>query len=90
MTECKCPKCGTLLSITVKEQPIAITVESVKKAFPEDLEALLSFEDKGDWIILKPTHFLGSENFGRIATIVRELGGEYASAGKGSHFRISK
>jgi len=92
MSECKCPKCGAVLSITVKEQPTArtTTVDSVKVAFPEDLESLLTFEDKGDMIVLKPRQFLGSENFAKIASVVRGLGGEYVSAGKSSHFRVPK
>jgi hypothetical protein len=92
MTECKCPKCGVVLSITAKEQPLAknVTVDSVKLAFPETLQSLLTFEDKGDSIVLKPQHFLGSESFGKVASVVRGLGGEYVSAGKGSHFRIRK
>jgi hypothetical protein len=92
MTECKCPKCGAVLSVTAKEQPTtkAVTVESVKTTFPEDLESQLTFEDKGDKIILKPRQFLGSENFAKIASVVRALGGEYVNAGKGSHFRVPK
>ena len=91
MTECKCPKCGVVLSITAKDQPAnKATVDSVKLAVPEDLEALLTFEDKGDSIILKPKQFLGSETFAKIASVVRGLGGEYVSAGKNSHFRIPK
>jgi hypothetical protein len=89
MTECKCPKCGVVLSITAKESK-TVTIDSVKAIFPEDLEAKLTFEDKTDSIILKPKQFLGSENFAKIASTVRGLGGEYVSAGKGSHFRIRK
>ena len=58
--------------------------------FPEELAVLLNFEEKGEHIIVKPRQFLGSENFARIASIVREMDGEYISAGKNSHFRISK
>lgn len=65
-------------------------LEDVRIAFPEDLENMLSFEDKGDYIIVKPRQFLGSENFARIASTVRGMGGEYISAGKASHFRIPK
>ena len=89
MTECKCPKCGVVLSITAQESK-AVTVDSVKAVFPEDLEAMLTFEDKGDSIILKPKQFLGSENFAKIASVVRGVGGAYVSAGKDSHFRIRK
>jgi len=56
--------------------------------FPEDLRSLLSFEEKADAVIIKPRQFLGSENFAKIADIVKQQGGEYVSAGKNSHFRI--
>jgi hypothetical protein len=51
---------------------------------------MLTFEEKDDYIIIKPKQFLGSDNFSKIASKVRENGGEYISAGKGSHFRIPK
>jgi hypothetical protein len=66
------------------------SVDDVRVAFPEDLEALLSFQEKGDYIMVKPRQFLGSENFAKIASAVRGLGGEYISAGKNSHFRVPK
>ena len=66
------------------------TFEDIRMAFPEDLENLLSFEEKGEYIVIKPRQFLGSENFAKIASTVRGMGGEYISAGKDSHFRISK
>jgi hypothetical protein len=65
-------------------------VDDVRLAFPEDLEALLGFQDKTDYIMVKPKQFLGSENFAKIASTVRGLGGEYISAGKDSHFRVPK
>jgi hypothetical protein len=66
------------------------SVNDVRLAFPEDLEALLSFQEKNDYIMVKPRQFLGSENFAKIASAVRGLGGEYISAGKDSHFRVPK
>ncbi len=66
------------------------TLEDVRMAFPEDLESLLGFDEKGDYIIIKPRQFLGSENFAKIASAVRGMGGEYISAGKDSHFRVLK
>ena len=66
------------------------SVQDIRMTFPEDLEALLSFEDKGDYTMIKPRQFLGSENFAKIASTVRGLGGEYISAGKDSHFRVPK
>jgi hypothetical protein len=65
-------------------------LEDIRMALPEDLENLLSFEEKGDYIIIKPRQFLGSENFAKIASAVRGLGGEYISAGRDSHFRVYK
>lgn len=58
--------------------------------FPQELEGLLTFTDKDDFIIIKPRQYLGSENFAKIASIIRGAGGEYISAGKDSHFRIPK
>jgi hypothetical protein len=54
------------------------------------LENLLNFEEKEDYIIIRPRQFLGSENFAKIASAVRGMGGEYISAGKASHFRVPK
>jgi hypothetical protein len=66
------------------------SIEDIRTAFPQDLEHLLSFEEKDDYIMIKPRQFLGSENFAKIASAVRGLGGEYISAGRDSHFRVPK
>ena len=66
------------------------SLDDIRMSFPEELEARLSFEDKGDYIIIKPKQFLGSENFAKIASAVRGMGGDYISAGKDSHFRVPK
>jgi hypothetical protein len=66
------------------------SVDEIRMSFPEDLENRLGFEEKGDFIIIKPKQFLGSENFAKIASAVRGMGGEYISAGKESHFRVPK
>ncbi len=65
-------------------------IEDVRMMFPDDLEAMLIFEDKEEFIKITPRQYLGSENFAKIASIVREANGEYISAGKESHFRIPK
>jgi len=65
-------------------------VEDVKMLFPKDLEDMLSFEEKGEFIVVKPRQYLGSDNFAKIASIIRGVGGEYISAGKQSHFRVPK
>jgi len=66
------------------------SIEDVRMMFPEDLDNMLSFEEKPDYVIIKPKQFLGSENFAKIASTVRGLGGEYISAGRDSHFRVYK
>jgi hypothetical protein len=66
------------------------SLDEIRISFPEELEARLSFEEKGDYMIIKPKQFLGSENFAKIASAVRGMGGEYISAGKDSHFRVPK
>jgi len=66
------------------------SVVDVRMMFPKELENMLTFEDKGGYIEIKPRQYLGSENFAKIASLVRSAGGEYKSAGKESHFRIPK
>lgn len=66
------------------------SVIGVQKKFPKELDRLLEFREESNYIIIKPKQFLGSENFAKIASITRELGGEYISAGRDSHFRVSK
>jgi hypothetical protein len=66
------------------------SIEDIKIALPEDLEDMLSFEERDDYIIIKPRQFLGSDNFSKLASAVRSVGGEYISAGKASHFRVPR
>ena len=66
------------------------TVEDMRIMFPQELDNMLAFEDKGDYVMIKPKQFLGSENFAKIASTVRGIGGEYISAGRDSHFRVYK
>jgi hypothetical protein len=66
------------------------SINEVRNSFSKDLERLLDFKEDISYIIIKPKQFLGSENFARIASIARELGGEYISAGRDSHFRVAK
>jgi len=66
------------------------SVKDVKTLFPKELEDMLNFDETPQYIIIKPRQYLGSENFAKIASIVRGTGGEYISAGKESHFRVSR
>jgi hypothetical protein len=77
-------------SVPPREPSKQRTLDDIRMSFPEELETRLSFDEKGDYIIIKPKQFLGSENFAKIASAVRGMGGEYISAGKDSHFRVPK
>ena len=76
--------------VTPTGSPKLRSLDEIRMNFPEELETRLSFEDKGDYIMIKPKQFLGSENFAKIASAIRGMGGEYISAGKDSHFRVVK
>jgi hypothetical protein len=65
-------------------------INEVKQAFSAEFAGMLFFEESGKFVIVKPRRFLGSDNFAKIASIVRDLGGEYISAGRNSHFKIPK
>lgn len=90
MSEFKCPKCGAKLAVSASQTKQAMTVDDAKTLFPSELEAMLTFEEEGNFIIIKPRHFLGSDSFAKVASIVRDAGGEYISAGKMSHFKIGR
>jgi len=66
------------------------SVADIRTIFPKELENMLTFEETGKYIVIKPRQYLGSENFAKIASLVRSAGGEYISAGKESHFRVSR
>jgi hypothetical protein len=65
-------------------------IDTVKQAFSSELAGMLTFEDGEKTIIVRPRRFLGSDNFAKIASVVRTLGGEYISAGRNSHFKVPK
>ncbi len=65
-------------------------IEEIKSTFSQDLEGMLNFEETETYVIIKPRQYLGSDNFAKIAAIIRGMGGEYVSAGRESHFRVSK
>jgi len=76
-------------AVAPKEEKMK-TIDDIKTLFPADLEEMLMFEEMEEDIIIKPRQYLGSENFAKIASIVRDAGGEYISAGKESHFRVPR
>src|SRR5208337_4085713 len=76
------PQKSPELSPRVKE--ILAALEPVKDLLKIDTETSAMS------VIVKPASFLGQENFAKVASIVRAIGGQYVSAGKNSHFEISK
>jgi hypothetical protein len=66
------------------------SISQVRATFPKELEDLLTFEEAGEYILIRPRQYLGSENFAKIASLVRSAGGEYISSGKESHFKVPK
>lgn len=70
--------------------PPGVKVEKVEDLFSDDLRAKLTFEAQPDAFIIRPRRYLGSEVFSKVASIVKERGGEYVSRGKESHFRIPR
>jgi hypothetical protein len=74
----------------VKSKKRVGVIDEIRFFFPKDLEEMLIFEEVDKYVLIKPRRYLGAENFAKIASIVREAGGEYISSGKESHFRITK
>lgn len=75
----------------LQPKPKVMTIEDVTKKFPQDLAGLLYFEDIGHSILIKPRHYLGQDSFRKISDIVKQqVGGDYVSAGKDSHFIVNK
>lgn len=65
-------------------------LENAKAAFTQECVDMLLFTEEGNFIKIAPRRFLGSDNFAKIASVVREIGGEYVSAGRNSHFKVQK
>lgn len=92
----ECPCCHTKLLVAVEPEQDHGPISEVDKLadfiakFREDQQLLLDFIDEGDHYKIKPKNYLGSEKFAEIGAVVRELGGEYVSQGKESHFIVKK
>lgn len=65
-----------------------IHIEELKGKFADEWQERLDFSRDGEYFIVKPKQFLGSRQFGELAAIIKDMGGEYVSAGKESHFKI--
>ena len=60
-------------------------ISDIELTFTEQQAKQLSFELQGNYWIIHPKQFLGSDTFADIASTVRRIGGEYVSATKDSH-----
>ena len=88
---------------TLTSQPVAPISTSVKptEQTPRVKEILTALEPYADLlnidvesstmlVLVKPAQFLGSDNFSKIASTIRAIGGQYVSMGKNSHFEVPK
>ncbi|UCC58589.1 MAG: hypothetical protein JSW14_01325 [Candidatus Bathyarchaeum sp.] len=82
------PAAAPTISVSATEKMRSI--KDVKQAFSSELQGMLTFEESENYIVVRPRRFLGSDNFAKIASVVRNVGGEYISAGKSSHFKVPK
>lgn len=69
-------------------RPTSFIANELQRKLDLALFNLLTITESQGVTIIKPKAFLGTENFMKLATVVRELGGEYVSAGKESHFKV--
>ena len=81
---------GCLIENTKRVVEIDKHLEPLKQKFPSELAALLIFSETKDAVIIKTKGFLGTANFAKIGAVVRNLGGEWISSGKDSHFKIKR
>ena len=64
-------------------------VESTKMWLKEELH-LVTIEEVGKYIVIRPRHFLQQDDWVRINETCKDHGIEYVSLGKGSHWRKLK
>jgi len=64
-------------------------VEETEMWLKEELD-LVSIEEVGEYVVIRPKAYLPKPDWDRINNTVREHGGEYVSAGKESHWKRRK
>jgi hypothetical protein len=77
-------------TISAPEDAGLIKVKDALAEFLKDGSLTINGTENTMFYIIKSTKFLGTDNFAKIASIVRGLGGEYVSQGKASHFKVPK
>jgi hypothetical protein len=73
---------------TVKPEKQKLIEEALKDFIPELLE--VDGTKSNMFYVVRFRKFAGAENFAKISTACRAMGGSYVSAGKESHFTIPK
>ena len=67
-----------------------VTVDVVRDAVPKAVLKSLTFEDDGEYVVVRFRRFVKPEDFRVLAEAVKGLGGEYVSLGETGYFRIPK
>lgn len=70
--------------------PSTAVIDELRQYFSSELAELLTFKDEGQFVKVIPLGYLERRDFAIIASIVRDLAGQYISNGKNSHFRVPK
>jgi predicted DNA-binding transcriptional regulator YafY len=66
------------------------SIAELQAKIPSELKDSLTYEENQHYFIVRPRQYLGAENFAKILDAVRQVGGEYISKGKDSHFKVPK
>ena len=89
-------KAGVADNVTILEPQVQLPndnterIRKVKAGLSDNQLKMVSIYVENNCVIVKPRQFLGSEDFAKIGSSIRKMGGEYISAGRDSHFRIPK
>lgn len=67
-----------------------ISVASIENVIPEEVKDSITITENTDRFIIKSKKFLGTENFAKLSSAIRNINGRYISAGKESRFEIMK
>jgi len=67
-----------------------VTVDVVRNAIPKGVLKSLTFEDVGEYVVVRFKRLVKPEDFRAVAETVKGLGGEYVSLGKAGYFRVPK
>lgn len=81
---------GTLRPQQIGKHATMPSPEVQAPVFPGIYAELVTVSDRGSFWEIRPKQFLRKEDFGEIAKVVAQYGGEYVSAGRSSHFNIPK